>query len=161
MRVGLQRIVLVLGLSPVLVGCGDETTTAPPDTPVVRTIAVVEHVVNEVSTDHPPTGDSAGDALTFANQLYDEANTKQVGTDQGYCLRVDVGKSYECTWTAFLSDGQITVAGPFFDAKESTLAITGGTGAYKDARGEMKLGFRDTPMGTVEYDFVYNVRIDD
>ena len=161
MRISMQRVVLVLGLSAVLVGCGDETTAEPPDTPVVRTIAVVEHVVNEVLTDHLPVGDSAGDVLTFANQLYDKANTKQVGTDQGYCLRVDVGKSFECTWTAFLEDGQITVAGPFFDAKESTLAITGGTGAYKDARGEMALGFRDTPMGTVEYDFVYTVHIDD
>lgn len=161
MRVWMQRIVLVLGLSAVLVGCGDETTAASPDVPVVRTIEVVEHVVSETLTDHPPMGDSAGDALTFANQLYDKANTKQVGTDQGYCLRVDVGKSFECTWTAFLADGQITVAGPFFDAKESTLAITGGTGAFKDARGDMDLGFRDTPMGTVEYDFVYHVRIDD
>lgn len=161
MRVSVQRIVLALGLSTALVGCGDETVTPSPDTPVVRTIAVVEHVVNEILTDHPPAGDSSGDVLTFANQLYDKANTKQVGTDQGYCLRVDVGKSFECTWTAFLTDGQITVSGPFFDAKESTLAITGGTGAYKDARGEMELGFRDTPMGTVEYDFVYNVRIDD
>ena len=135
--------------------------TTPLDVPLVRTMELVEHVVNEALTDHPPMGDSAGDVLTFANQLYDKANTKQVGTDQGYCLRVDVGKSFECTWTAFLADGQITVAGPFFDAKESTLAITGGTGAYKDARGEMDLGFRDTPMGTVEYDFVYRVRIDD
>ena len=135
--------------------------TTPLDVPLVRTMELVEHVVNEVLTDHPPVGDSAGDVLTFANQLYDKANKTQVGTDQGYCARVDVGKSFECTWTAFLADGQITVAGPFFDAKESTLAITGGTGAYKDARGEMELGFRDTPMGTVEYDFVYRVRIDD
>ncbi len=94
MHVSMQRIVLVLGLSTVLVGCGDESTTATPDTPVVRTVAVVEHVVNEILTDHPPTGDSSGDVLTFANQLYDKDNKKQVGTDQGYCLRVDVGKSF-------------------------------------------------------------------
>ncbi len=158
----LAMVALFLGLSAVLVGCGDEATGQPADeTPVVRTIELVEHVVNEALTDHPPMGDSAGDVLTFANQLYNKENTTQVGTDQGYCLRVDVGKSFECTWTAFLSDGQITVAGPFFDAKESTLAITGGTGAYKGAHGEMDLGFRDTPMGTVEYDFVYRVQVGD
>ncbi|MRG94042.1 allene oxide cyclase family protein [Polyangium spumosum] len=142
--------------SAALVGCGDENGAPAPDTKRV-TIELVEHVVNESLTDHPPMGDSAGDVLTFANQLFNKENTTQVGTDQGYCLRVDVGKSFECTWTAFLADGQITVNGPFFDTKESTLSITGGTGAYAEADGYMELGFRDTPMGTVEYDFVYQV----
>jgi len=154
---------LFLGLSALLVGCGDDSSGQPADeSPRLVTLELVEHVVNEVLTDHPPMGDSAGDVLTFANQLFNKDNTMQVGTDQGYCLRVDVGKSFECTWTAFLSaEDQITVSGPFFDAKESTLAITGGTGIYKGARGEMDLGFRDTPMGTVEYDFIYRVELDD
>jgi hypothetical protein len=29
-----------------------------------------------------------------------------------------------------LPDGQITVAGPLYDAADSVLAVTGGTGAY-------------------------------
>jgi allene oxide cyclase len=47
--------------------------------------------------------------------------------------------SYECTWTTFLRGGQLVVAGPFFDTRDSTLAVTGGTGAYRDARGTMRL----------------------
>jgi Dirigent-like protein/Transposase IS116/IS110/IS902 family len=62
-----------------------------------------------------------------------------VGTDQGYCVRVVAGKSYECNWTTSLAGGQITVEGPFLDAGDSTLAITGGTGRYRKARGFMKL----------------------
>jgi hypothetical protein len=36
------------------------------------------------------------------------------------------------------------------------VAITGGTGAYDDARGEMKLHYRD-PKGK-EYDFIFHIR---
>ena len=71
--------------------------------------------------------------------MFDAANAQKVGTDQGYCLRVVAGASYECTWTTFLPGGQIVVAGPFYDAKDSTLAITGGTGRYRNARGTMDL----------------------
>jgi hypothetical protein len=52
---------------------------------------------------------------------------------------VIVGTSYECNWTTSLSGGQITVEGPFLDAGDSTLAVTGGTGRYRKARGFMKL----------------------
>jgi hypothetical protein len=50
-----------------------------------------------------------------------------------------VGQSWECMWTASLADGQLTVEGPFFDTKGSSLATTGGTGNFRGARGEMKL----------------------
>lgn len=62
-----------------------------------------------------------------------------MGTDQGYCVRTVVGKSYACNWTTSLAGGQITVEGPFLDAGDSTLAITGGTGRYRKASGFMKL----------------------
>ena len=38
-----------------------------------------------------------------------------------------------------LKGGQLVVAGPFFDKRDSTLAITGGTGRYRNARGTMEL----------------------
>ena len=53
--------------------------------------------------------------------------------------RVVVGESYECNWTTILAGGQITVKVPFLDAGDSTLAVTGGTGRYRDAGGVMKL----------------------
>jgi FlaG/FlaF family flagellin (archaellin) len=104
-----------------------------------RVLTVIEHATTDVTTDTGAAGDSAGDVLTFANEVFDRADAHNVGTDQGYCVRVVVGKSYECNWTTMLAGGQITVGGPFLDAGDSTLAITGGTGRYRDAAGFMKL----------------------
>jgi hypothetical protein len=67
-----------------------------------------------------------------------------------------VGKAWECNWTMSLKDGQLTVEGPFLDAGDSVLAITGGTGKYAAARGQMKLHARDA-KGTA-YDFVYELQ---
>ena len=69
----------------------------------------------------------------------DEANAKQVGTDQGFCVRTVVGQAWECVWTVMLDGGQITIEGPFFDTKDSVMTITGGTGDYAGATGQMKL----------------------
>jgi hypothetical protein len=109
-----------------------------------RTITVIEHATTDVTTDTGAKGDTVGDILTFANDVFDAADATKVGTDNGYCLRTVVGDgaAYECHWTTFLDGGQITVDGPFFDAKGSTLAITGGTGRYRGAKGEMTLESR-------------------
>ena len=37
-----------------------------------------------------------GRLLSFANEIFDGANIHKVGTDQGYCVRTEVGKSWEC-----------------------------------------------------------------
>jgi hypothetical protein len=120
------------------------------------TITVVERATTDAVTDTGAKGDSVGDVLTFTNEVYDASNRNKVGTDQGFCLRTAVGKSWECTWTLTLADGQITVEGPFFDQGDSTLAITGGTGKYAGARGEMKLHARDEKGS--EYDFAYSLQ---
>ena len=120
------------------------------------TFTVVEHATTDATTDTGKKGDSAGDILTFANALYNAGNTKKVGSDNGYCIRTVVGKSYECIWTAFLAGGQITIEGPFLDAGPSKLSITGGTGKYSRARGWMDLRSRNE-KGT-EFDFVYHVQ---
>jgi allene oxide cyclase len=113
----------------------------------------VERATTDAVTDLGAQGDSVGDLLTFANEIYDEHNNKLVGQDNGWCIRTVVGKAWECYWTLTLKDGQLSVAGPFLDAGDSVLAVTGGTGKYYGARGEMKLHARNA-QGS-EYDFVY------
>jgi hypothetical protein len=118
-------------------------------------IVVVERPVGETTVDLGAKGDSVGDLLVFANKVYDPANKTQVGSDQGYCVRTIVGKSWECFWTLTLKAGQITVEGPFMDEGDSLLVVTGGTGKYAGAKGAMKLHPRDpTPTG---YDFTYDL----
>lgn len=121
-----------------------------------KVIHVIEHAATDAvtNTGNGAGADNAGDILTFANPVYDAKNSKQVGTDQGYCIRIVVGQSWECNWTTFLPNGQITVEGPFYDTKDSVLAITGGTGAYSHARGWMKL---HSLAGGTQYDFIFHV----
>jgi hypothetical protein len=120
-----------------------------------RTITVIEHATTDTTTDTGAKGDSVGDILTFANEVFDATDTTKAGTDNGYCLRTVAGTAYECNWTTFLAGGQITVEGPFFDAKDSTLAITGGTGRYRGARGEMELHSRDNGA---KFTFVFHIK---
>ena len=119
------------------------------------TIHVIEHATSDAVTNGSATTDQAGNVLTFANDVFDSADRKKVGTDQGYCIRIVVGQSWECNWTTFLSGGQITVEGPFSDTGNTVLAITGGTGSYRNARGFMDLIYHD-PAGT-KFDFVFHL----
>jgi len=118
------------------------------------TFTVVERATTDVVIDLGAPGDSIGDTLAFGNKVYNAANTKRVGRDQGSCVRTRPGIAWECTWTNLLKNGHITVQGPFNDdGSDSTLAITGGTGGYASVRGEMILHWRN-PAGT-EYDFTF------
>ena len=116
-------------------------------------VHVIEHATSDAVTNG--SGDSVGNILTFANDVYDVADAHKVGTDQGYCVRIVVGATWECNWTTSLSGGQITVEGPFSDTGNTVLAITGGTGAYRNARGSMQLQYHN-PAGT-EFDFVFDL----
>ncbi len=123
--------------------------------PNVSRLAVVEHATTDTVVDLTTNGDSTGDLLTFHNELFDAGNENVVGADQGECVRIEVGVSWECRWINFLEGGSITVEGPFFDEGPSAMAITGGTGAYRGARGSMRLVSRDA-AGT-EFDFVFRI----
>jgi hypothetical protein len=122
------------------------------------TVKVVERATSDAVVDIGATGDTEGDILWFANDVYDSTDTEVVGTDQGQCFRTNVTDgAWECNWTTMLENGSITIEGPFYDAADSVVAITGGTGAYKAAQGQMKLhcyvGTDDVPR----CDFVFKL----
>jgi hypothetical protein len=124
-----------------------------------RTAAATVHVIEHAITDTEiPTGggkDVKGNILTFNNPVFNVANTKQVGHDEGFCTRLAPKQGiWECLWTTFLKGGQITVQGPYYDTRNSVLSITGGTGAYRTSRGQMLLKSRD---GGKEYDFIFEL----
>ena len=119
-------------------------------------LTVVEHPTDEKTINLSGKSDAVGDLLVFANPVFDAANKVKVGTDQGYCVRTVVGKSWECFWTLILKEGMITVEGPFYDTGDSSFVITGGSGKYAGAKGGMKLHWRDA-KGTT-YDFIYDLQ---
>jgi allene oxide cyclase len=119
------------------------------------TVHVVEHAITDTEI---PTGggkDVKGNILTFNNPVFDAADKTQVGHDEGFCTRIAPKQGiWECLWTTFLPGGQITVQGPYYDTRNSVLSITGGTGAYRRARGQMVLRSRN---GGKEYDFIFEL----
>ncbi|HSB38295.1 MAG TPA: allene oxide cyclase family protein [Gaiellaceae bacterium] len=120
-----------------------------------KVVYVIEHATTDAVTNNDGrASDSVGDILTFTNDVFDRSNANKVGSDQGYCVRMIVGQSWECVWTTLLSRGQLTVEGPFYDTHDSVLAITGGTGAYANARGWMELKSR---AGGTEFAFIFHL----
>jgi hypothetical protein len=119
-------------------------------------IKVVERAVTDQVIDIGPKGDSPGDQLPFANPVFDARNRVRVGSDEGNCVRASATQGrWECMWTTFLPKGHVTVEGPFRDAfPTSVLAVTGGTGAYANARGQMVLHARKDG----NFDFIFHLQ---
>ena len=135
-----------LAVAATLLGYGlNDGVFAQDATPVATTavdastLIVVERATTDTVIDQGEEGDSIGDLLAFGNAVYDEGNENEVGTSQGSCVRTVPGQSWECMFSIVLDEGQISVAGPFYDAGPSVFSITGGTGAYSTARGQMRL----------------------
>ena len=98
--------------------------------------AVVDSATN---VDNAPAGDSQGDIITFTQALYtDSTKTKQIGTDEVYCVRTIVDTSRVCTGIIHIKGGELMVTGRE-SLERHSLAITGGTGKWRNARGEIVL----------------------
>jgi len=152
MRRAIMTVIAVTGLGALALAGGSIATSSPSS---LTKVHVIEHAVTDTVIDLGAPGDSTGDLLTFHNKLYDATDASVVGRDQGECVRISPARgTWECRWTSFLPGGQITVEGPFFDTHDSTVSITGGTGRYATAEGDMLLLSRH---GGTEYDFVFRV----
>jgi Allene oxide cyclase len=136
-------------------GLAAASVAAGPDIASPVQIHVIEHAISDTVTDTGAAGDSSGDLLTFHNPIFDASDSARVGRDQGDCIRISPQNgTWECRWVTRLAGGSITVEGPFFDTHDSALAVTGGTGAYRNARGSMTLKSR---AGGTEFDFIFNL----
>jgi hypothetical protein len=85
-------------------------------------------------------GDSLGDQFVFHDVLRQAG--ERVGHDGGVCTITSVAASQaQCLVTAWLSEGQITVQGLIAPTGEFperfVFAVTGGTGRYEGASGEV------------------------
>ena len=72
-----------------------------------KVVHVIEHATTDsISNQGGGPGDAVGNILTFSNDVFDQSDSTKVGSDQGYCVRLIVGESWECNWTTFLARGQ-------------------------------------------------------
>jgi hypothetical protein len=113
----------------------------------VLVIDLTANLLQEALIDERDEGPSVGDRFIFSDDIVRDG--KSVGTDGIDCVVVLIvpGKdpagepervAAQCTASLSLPEGQITAQGLVdFTQTEQTIAITGGTGTYRTAHGEV------------------------
>jgi allene oxide cyclase-like protein len=121
-------------------------SSASAQTPAARTLTFKElekgstftHIRNTKTTSR--RANSQGDVMAFTNPLADAAG-KRIGTTSAACTTTVGSRSFPkstitCVGTVELPDGRLFLQAEFrLDATTLTGAVTGGTGAYANARG--------------------------
>ena len=143
-------LALALVVSSFTLAAGSDNAKAD-DRDHVQTIQLTATSFANQDIDVGPSGLSLGDYFVATEDLFRQG--KKVGTDHAVCTltrlvpRTGTPKRFavQCVATLLLPEGQITVQGVrtgSLSAQEPprfTLAITGGTGAYKTARGQVRI----------------------
>ncbi|XP_010528046.1 PREDICTED: allene oxide cyclase 3, chloroplastic-like [Tarenaya hassleriana] len=86
-----------------------------------------------------------GDLIPFTNKLYSGDLTKRVGITAGLCVLIQHvpeknGDRFEATYSFYFGDyGHLSVQGPYLTYEDTHLAITGGSGIFEGAYGQVKL----------------------
>ena len=116
-------------------------------------VELTANVDSARQVDNAPAGDSQGDMLVFTQKLTD-ARGRQRGAADAYCVRTAPGRMRECQGTYVLPRGQVFVTGPDPDGvKRHALAIVGGTGAYANVRGRVRLNHVTPTRDRVSFRF--------
>lgn len=113
---------------------------AAPASATQSTLKVREKIVATHVDDVGKKGPSLGDRLLFVSKL--RSGTVPAGKAVGDCTwhagKSDATAEYYCTVVFRLRGGQIVITGLFSYARlMNTFAITGGTGRFRDAAGEV------------------------
>ncbi|CAA7039268.1 unnamed protein product [Microthlaspi erraticum] len=86
-----------------------------------------------------------GDLVPFTNKLYTGDLQKRVGITAGLCVLIQhvpekKGSRFEASYSFYFGDyGHISVQGPYLTYVDTFLAITGGSGVFEGAYGQVKL----------------------
>jgi hypothetical protein len=140
---------LALGLTLPALSAGASGTPASPSVgtaanPQRIDIATKATAVNNF-VDIGPAGLSPGDVYVFSDDVFSRSPTDtKIGRADGRCMFIDVdagGPRFGCTIITTLPKGMITTEGTLINAQGSRNegAVTGGTGVYRNARGEAVL----------------------
>lgn len=141
-RAGVVAVVAAL-LLPMLGACGRPAPERGAGH--VTTLRFFEHDTQQASVDLGSPGTGPGDQYYFSGDLFDHAGGTKAGHTAGVCSTLSGNATAAgdvlCSLTFVLDGGQIEIQG-LFDSKAfyggQTLpwAIVGGTGTYRNARGD-------------------------
>jgi hypothetical protein len=115
-----------------------------------HTIKLVEASANAqpIFVDTGKPGPSIGDQVIVKDGL-NRLDGARAGDFTQVCTLMTLGTSpldsgYECTGSIALANGTITLQGPFNPSlAEQSAAVTGGTGEFRAARGELSIRAED------------------
>jgi hypothetical protein len=135
-------VALLLAVLTLPAAAASPSAARSSDNDDVEVIRVTAITVQAADLDLGATGDSLGDQFIFSDDLF--RGGEKVGTAGGVATLVRlepmVSATLQFVATAKLPRGQITVQGlvTFTDGPSTfKLAITGGTGRYRTAHGEL------------------------
>jgi hypothetical protein len=133
---GSSVTVLALALGAVAVGANPFATASDPARiDIITRATAINHFV-----DVGPRGPSPGDIYVFVDKVFFPSDpTREVGEALGRCTLIDPASArLGCNIRTSLPGGSLTSDGTLInvEGETSTGAITGGTGRFRNARGE-------------------------
>jgi hypothetical protein len=134
----LTALALLL-VSAGVMASGAASDTSSHDDGGGQVIHLTTKLVHQGFVDNAEPGFGVDDQIVFSNDLY--RNDDKVGEDGGTCtvtrIAADGAATLHCLGTNSLPGGQIAVQGLAAPGEPFELAITGGTGRYRKARGQV------------------------
>jgi hypothetical protein len=145
MRIKLGMAAVVATVAAVVgVSLASAQSKGSSDGQVIKLFALT---VQTTDIDLGASGPSIGDKNVFSDDLSAQKGSAKIGVDGGECTVVRIDQqsntaTAQCVVTLSLADGQIAVQGLATFAEEQgpttiVLAITGGTGSFRGASGEV------------------------
>src|SRR5947209_19647846 len=161
MRTKLWTLVLVVAVLGFVLG-GVAVSLRPASTSAAATSVATTHlkflvkfIGQDTFLDLGAPGPSQGDEFIFHDLVFTPDGRTRVGHDGGSCVFFDVAKQEEnCTLTYSLPGGEITVQFLNSPPAAKTFAVTGGTGTYRNVRGQGELVELGNETATLSFDLI-------
>ena len=160
-------VVLFVALLVPMIGACGQKAMSDHNADGVTTLRFFEHDTQQASLDLGTPGTGPGDQFFYAGDLFDHAGGAKLGHTAGQCTTFSgnstAASDVLCTGTFVLDRGQITVQGLFdygalFTRGETVpWAIVGGTGIYRNARGDGTVQVPVNVPDQTDANFVLNV----
>ena len=158
----LVTMVLLAGVLLGLVMGGISVSLRPTSTSAVASSVETTHlhflvkfIGQDTFLDLGAPGPSQGDEFILHDLVFTPDGRTQVGHDGGSCVIFDVAASEEnCTLTYSLPGGEITTQFLNSPPAAKPFAVTGGTGSYRNVRGQGELVELGNETATLSFDLI-------